>query len=172
MNSLKHDSNKSSNLNSEPSSKRSFKSASKLSLKQRSNNSSKQRSEQSSTNLEADTTKDEMEEYLTKDPVAKFQFEYNRNTCFGNDVPEISVPEQINEPLCIAPGEGKIPTNLLMDDDWDMKSHPCLDPVGQNNLNREREIKLSALQFFEKRLLNVNKDLQILHLLYLQQYSI
>ena len=97
---------------------------------------------------ELDTTEIELEEYITKDPVAKFQFEYIGNTCFGNDVPEISVPDEANEPLCIAPGEGKIPTNLLMDDDWDMKAHPCLDPSGQNNLNKEREVKQSALKFF------------------------
>ena len=119
------------------------------------NEKDEQKNEETSTEL--NTVEAELEEYLTKDPVAKFQFEYNRNTCFGNDVPEINVQEHINEPLSIAPGEGKIPTNLLMDDDWDMKAHPCLDPTGENNLNKEREVRLSALQFFEQRLLNVNK---------------
>ena len=38
-----------------------------------------------------------------------------------------------------------------------MKSHPHLDPTGENNLNRKRKTRLSALQFFEQRILNVNK---------------
>ena len=33
---------------------------------------------------------------LTKDPVSKFQFEYNRNTCFSNDIPELAVNENVN----------------------------------------------------------------------------
>ena len=46
-------------------------------------------------NDELNSAEDALENYLTKDPVAKFQFEYNRNTCFGNDVPEISVKFQL-----------------------------------------------------------------------------
>ena len=38
----------------------------------------------------------ELEEYLTKDPVAKQQFEYDRNTCFVNDVPEMGVNESLS----------------------------------------------------------------------------
>ena len=95
---------------------------------------------------------------MTKDPVAKFQFDYNRNTCFGNDVPELAIDESaVNQKISIAPGEGKIPTNILQEDDWDMKSHPHLDPTGENNLNKKRKIKLSNLQFFEQRILNINK---------------
>ena len=37
-----------------------------------------------------DEIEKDFEEYLTKDPVAKFQFDYNMSTCFGNEVPEIN----------------------------------------------------------------------------------
>ena len=81
---------------------------------------------------------------LTKDSVSKFQFDYNQNTCFSNDVPELVVCEKASENVSIAPGEGKIPTSILQDDEWDMKSHPHLDPLGKNNLNCKRKIKLTA----------------------------
>ena len=67
---------------------------------------------------ESDEDDKENEKILTKDPVAKFQFDYNRNTCFSNDVPELVIDESaINQKISIAPGEGKIPTNILEDDD-------------------------------------------------------
>ena len=43
----------------------------------------------------------EEEDYLKKDSVAKYQFDYNRVTAFANDHPEVNA-----EPLSIAPGEG------------------------------------------------------------------
>ena len=45
---------------------------------------------------------------------------------------------------------------MLSDPEWDMKSHPHLDPTGQNNLNCDRKVKLSAVQFFEQRIKNIN----------------
>ena len=42
---------------------------------------------------------------LEKDAVTKFQFDYNRNTCFNNNMPEISVQDEV---MTVAPGEGKI----------------------------------------------------------------
>ena len=56
----------------------------------------------------------ELDTFLQKDAVAKFQFDYNRNTCFNNDMPEISVQE---ETLKIAPGECKILKDILIDND-------------------------------------------------------
>ena len=46
------------------------------------------------------------EHYLKVDAVAKEQFEYNRNIAFSNDFPELQVQIQ-NEPIDLAPGEGK-----------------------------------------------------------------
>ena len=45
---------------------------------------------------------------------------------------------------------------MLEDTEWDMKSHPYLDPSGSNNMNADREVKLSPVQFVEQRLKNVN----------------
>ena len=47
----------------------------------------------------------EEEKYLRNDPVAKWQFDYNRVICFGNDFPELSSAVQ-NDPISVAPGEG------------------------------------------------------------------
>ena len=51
---------------------------------------------------------------------------------------------------------GKIPLSLLQDDEWDMKSHPYLDPTGENSMNATRKVNLSTIQFVEQRLKNVN----------------
>ena len=48
------------------------------------------------------------EEYLKVDPSGKFQFNYNRVTAFANNYPEINIGDQ---PLIIAPGEGKVYRN-------------------------------------------------------------
>ena len=45
---------------------------------------------------------------------------------------------------------------MLMDDQWDLKSHPYLDPKGENNLNAEREVPLRNVQYVEQRVKNVN----------------
>ena len=46
--------------------------------------------------------------------------------------------------------------SMLMDDEWDLKSHPYLDPTGENNLNAEREVPLRNVQYVEQRIKNVN----------------
>ena len=68
----------------------------------------------------------ETEEFLTNDAVAKFQFDYDRYTCFTNNVPEIGISETNDQCLSIAPGEGKVPTNILQDKDWDMRAFPVI----------------------------------------------
>ena len=78
------------------------------------------------------------------------------STCFGNDIPEIIAVEE-SSPINVAPGEGKMPRSLLLDPDWDMKSHPSLDPTGENSLNQERDKKLSVQGFFEQRILNADR---------------
>ena len=51
---------------------------------------------------------------------------------------------------------GKRPVSMLMDEEWDLKSHPYLDPKGENNLNAEREVNLSNVKYIEQRIKNVN----------------
>ena len=45
---------------------------------------------------------------------------------------------------------------MLMENDWDLKSHPHLDPTGLNSMNAEREVKLTNVQYVEQRLKNCN----------------
>ena len=47
----------------------------------------------------------EEEKYLKNDAVAKWQFDYNKVICFGNDFPELSAAVH-DEPISVAPGEG------------------------------------------------------------------
>ena len=62
-------------------------------------------------------------EYLTKDPVRRYQFEdYNKSLCMSNMYPEVS-PENS---VIVAPGEGKVPKNVLYDIDWDIEHFPTL----------------------------------------------
>ena len=54
--------------------------------------------------------------------------------------------------------EGKTPVGLLFDREWDMKGFGYLDPTGENSMNRDRDVKLTNLQFIEQRLLNYNTN--------------
>ena len=93
-------------------------------------------------------------EYQKHDPVKKWQFEYNKSTCFSDNYPEIRYNEESNGRISVAPGEGKCPTNILQENDWDLKSFPCLLPDGQNSLHSDREVKLSDQDYFSQRILN------------------
>ena len=87
----------------------------------------------------------------TEESEPKFEFKYDVDTCFTNDFPEMEVQDQ---PISVAPGEGKIPVNILDDEEWDQKTHPFLDPTGDNNLHKQRRVKITPQQFFEQRLFN------------------
>ena len=94
------------------------------------------------------------EEYKRKDCVKKWQFDYNQSTCFSNNYPEINYKEDTSEEISVAPGEGKLPSNILEEKDWDLKSFPCLHPDGQNTLHSRRATKLDEQQYFNQRILN------------------
>ena len=59
-----------------------------------------------------------------------------------------------NKPIKIAPGEGKIPTNIMREENVDAKAFPRHHPSGQYGLDHKREFKLSPSQYFQQRLLN------------------
>ena len=105
---------------------------------------------------EQKSEEDEEKEYLEKDPIAKSQFNYNRSTCFGNDHPEIGVEENTNEPIKVAPGQGKIPRSILQEEDFDVKAFPCLFPDGKNGKDQKRKVKLSDQDFWVQRIMNVD----------------
>ena len=110
---------------------------------------------------ECDDLQDELEEeeqeYQNKDPVKKWQFPYNKSTCFSHNYPEISYNDQ-SERISVAPGEGKYPSKILEENDWDLKTFPCLLPDGKNSLHTQRKVRLSDQEYFVQRIMN--KDLR------------
>ena len=105
-------------------------------------------------NEEANTDEEEDLEYRQKDFVRKHQFDYDMTTTMIPRFPEANLEKQ-NKEISFAPGEGKIPTNILKEDDWDVKSFPNLRPTGKNGLHQKRIIKeLTYQQYFEQRLKN------------------
>lgn len=104
-------------------------------------------------------------EYIEGDSIQKFKFNYDNVTTYVNDFPELDVREESTEdnknfpntPVVLAPGEGKLPTNILDQKDWDVKSFPGLLPDGKMGLNEDREVRLTMQQYFQQRLLNFDR---------------
>ena len=92
-------------------------------------------------------------EYITKDPVRKFQFDYDRSVCLVDKFPEAAVSDNPTE-ISFAPGEGKVPENILMTDKWDIDAFPMKHPDGKNGLNEDRIRKLSHQYYIVQRLRN------------------
>ena len=58
----------------------------------------------------------------------------------------------------IAPGEGKVPSNILREDHFDVKAFPKHHPDGKFGLHHQpRKSKLSPQVYFNQRLLNVDE---------------
>jgi hypothetical protein len=80
-------------------------------------------------------------------------------TMYINNYPETRVGNELpgqDNALNIAPGEGKIPSNLMREDCWDVNAFPLLFPSGRFGINFERESKLSAQKYICQRVLNKN----------------
>ena len=58
------------------------------------------------------------------------------------------------EDLIIAPGEGRQPMSILLDEKCEELAHPFLFPTGKFGYRVERDIKLSPVKYFNQRLLN------------------
>ena len=117
------------------------------------------------TDSETEQEKEDLE-YRTKDPVRKQQFDYDQSTCMTRRFPE-AIPD--NDMMAFAPGEGKVPTNILKEEDWDVKAFPNLHPTGTNGLHESREIKnLTDQQYFEKGLKTKTTGLSSAPHMYLQ----
>ena len=74
-----------------------------------------------------------------------------------SDKSQKDVEDDSDEILSLAPGEGKIPTNLMREPNWDTASFPLLHPSGKFGLNHKRVKNLPAQQYFIQRISNVNK---------------
>ena len=96
------------------------------------------------------------------DPVRKFQFDHNVSTCLTNKFPEMLLNEDgkevvEDEDFSFAPGEGKTPTNIMMEKNWDIKAWPSLHPDGMYGLHHSRNIKLSDQKYFVHRIRNKDR---------------
>merc|ERR1712105_248361 len=104
--------------------------------------------------------------------IRKYQMDYDQSVCMVDKYPEAMQVEGViqrqdvdyleqgedpNQLHIVAPGEGKTPINLLYCEDFELKSFPMQFPDGKNHLTDERrQRKLSDLNYFKQRLLNVN----------------
>ena len=114
-------------------------------------------------------TDSEDENYTDPHSIQAYQSCPNQITGMVDDYPEMrlfvnSTDQTINwrarqdqRSSCpIAPGEGKVPTNLMREINWDVNAFPCLFPSGKFGLYHERQIKLSPQKYFLQRLENVS----------------
>lgn len=72
----------------------------------------------------------------------------------NKSVPITASGDGSNAPILIAPGEGKIPCNIMREKHVDVKACPRHHPTGNYGLNHPREYKLSPSQYFPARLLH------------------
>ena len=112
---------------------------------------------------EKDNDEDELE-YIENDAVRKWQYTQDDNVLMDNMFPENEINVHAddsseianieNDGVSVAPGEGQMPTNILSEKDWDVKTFPHLFPDGRYELHYKREQKLTNLQYFNQRLFN------------------
>ena len=99
-----------------------------------------------------DKEKDDIE-YEQNDPVKRYQYGYNKSLCMTNKYPEIETNEVEN--ISLAPGEGKVPKDILTEDDWDIKAFPHLNnPDGSNGKDQNRKVRLTDQNFFIQKICN------------------
>ena len=110
-------------------------------------------------NNDREEVENDEEEYVRRDPVRKFQFDHNVSTCLTNKFPDMLVNEegediQENCEFSFAPGKGKVPSNIFLDKDLDIKAWPALYPDRRYALNHERKINLTDQKYFTQRIRN------------------
>ena len=90
--------------------------------------------------------------YKTTDPIRKFQIDYDSAVCLSEKFPEAFHKE--NTDISVAPGEGKVPENILVSDNWDALAFPLKHPDGKYNLHYKRKVRLTDQYYFVQRLRN------------------
>ena len=75
--------------------------------------------------------------YITNDPVRKYQFNYNESVCMAAKYPETEIADK-TKLITVAPREGKKPFDFTKENDWDIKAFPHLhNPNGSNGKDEE-----------------------------------
>ena len=91
--------------------------------------------------------KDELE-YITKDPIRKYQLTYNKSLCMSHKYPEVNVEDPAKD-VELAPDEGNFPKDIMLEKDWDVKAYPHLhNPDGSNGKDQERRVRLTDQNYF------------------------
>ena len=115
---------------------------------------------------DSDDDIDSDDDEFENNPVKKFQVRRDEQTCLMPQNLETEVvvnqntsetkklPAFDGESIDIAPGEGKIPTNYLRQEHFDVKSFVRHHPTGRFGMNYQREFKLSDVMYVNQRLLN------------------
>ena len=88
----------------------------------------------------------------------KYKFDFNGHTSFLNQHPDLNVKDTVvNSTTAVAPGEGKIPTNIMVDPDWDIKTFPCSFPDGRNGMGEKRSVHLTDQAYVQQRVKNYDR---------------
>ena len=114
-----------------------------------------------------DRIDEENNEEIQKDPVRRYQFAYDEHVALASTCPVAHIDGNSltkKQTVCnrnsadVAPGEGQIPTNVLTEKQWDIKTYPHLFPDGKNGMNAEgRQTNLTNQQYIKQKLFNVDK---------------
>ena len=95
----------------------------------------------------AETAEKDEAEYLEKDVIQKFRIDYDHSFCLSDKFPEVfhidaDMAIESQQHVSFAPGEGKLPGNILSSENWDALAFPMKHPDGKTNLHQKREVKL------------------------------
>ena len=104
---------------------------------------------------EEEKDKKDEEEYVKKDPVQKFQYDYNNTTCMTNKFPEGDPGSSPN----FAPAEGKIPSNILKDEDKSKLLEFQINEKELPNIKSKGFLLKSDVLILTKKRLEVSADL-------------
>ena len=110
-------------------------------------------------------------DFAKTDRMRRFQFDYDENVALSSAVPAAQLDGNAltkkprsqtsnnnNNFADVAPGEGQIPTSVLRENQWDIKTYPHLYPDGRNGMNAEgRKVRLTNQQYLKQRLFNADK---------------
>ena len=110
------------------------------------------------------------DEEADNDGIRRYQLDTGETTCMTEEFPESNmVVNQTGQTLHkkqrddsvktfeIAPGEGKVPTNLMREETYDVDAFPTLHPTGRFGLHHPRKYKITPQDYFKQRLQNYDQ---------------
>ena len=110
--------------------------------------------------LESEAAENEEMEYRQYDPIRKHQIDYDKSVCLSEKYPEaFHIEKELSTTfgqLSVAPGESKVPENILFSENWDAQAFPLKHPDGKHYLHHQRDVRLSDQYYFVQRLRNID----------------